>query len=198
MEHGEFRRSILVRIPNSVNATFRFVARPLKMIVPSADGRVVFVRLDEVEIQSKRLGWMNRVRKPREARRTGLVPIRIYGCDVKGEKISEVACTLNISPGGTRLVGLSRRLKIGDIVWLQHRQEKGRFQIVWTRKSRRRGQWEAGLRCLEPESRFWLMELCPGIEPESFRQLLKTALGELASADRLRPRPGCKRSPRGD
>ena len=26
-----------------------------------------------------------------------------------------------------------------------------------------------------------MMELCPGIEPESFRQLLKSALGEVAS-----------------
>lgn len=119
----------------------------------------------------------------REVRRTGLLPVRIDGIDARGMKITQVACTLNISERGARVVGLGGPLKVGDTVRLEHRQESGRFQVIWTRKSSS-GQWEAGLRCLEQESRFWMMELCPGIEPESFRQLLKSALGEFASDSR--------------
>ena len=81
--------------------------------------------------------------KKREVRRTGLLPVRIYGIDPRGVKISQVACTLNISERGTRVVGLGRRLKVGDTVWLRHRQESGRFQVIWTRKNGPR-QWEAG------------------------------------------------------
>ena len=133
----------------------------------------------------------NRDWKNREVRRTGLLPVRIEGVDARGVKISQVACTLNISEKGSRVVGLRRRLKVGDTVRLQHRQETGRFQVIWTRKSGPR-QWEAGLRCLEPESRFWMMELCPGVEPESFRQLLKSVLGEVAAGDRLAQKPDTK------
>ena len=125
----------------------------------------------------------NRVWKNREARRTGLLPVRIEGRDGKGENISQVACTLNISRGGTRIVGLKQRLKVGDTVWLRHRQETARFQVIWTRRSRGHRQWEAGLQCIETESKLWMMELCPGIEPESLRQILRSALEELAPAD---------------
>ncbi len=68
-----------------------------------------------------------------DGRRTGLWPVRIRGCDTNGNEISQVACTLNVSRGGARLVGLERRLKVGSVVWLRYHQEEGRFEDVWTR-----------------------------------------------------------------
>jgi len=147
----------------------------LKETSPAADGIDIPVR--------QGVALRNRVWKNREARRTGLLPVRIEGRDARGENISQVACTLNISLGGTRIVGLRQRLKVGDTVWLRHRQERARFQVIWTRRSKGRREWEAGLRCIDPESKLWTMELCPGIDPETFRQLLKSALREFAPGD---------------
>lgn len=120
-----------------------------------------------------------RVWQERDGRRTGLLPVRIRGRDTKGNEVRQVACTLNVSRGGARLVGLERRLKIGSVVWLRYHQEEGRFEVVWTRREAKTHQWQAGLRCLESANRFWAAELGCGLDPEGCRQLLKQVLGEL-------------------
>ena len=106
-------------------------------------------------------------------RRTTLLPVSIHGCDVRGQKLEQVACTLNISHDGVRLIGLERRLKIGSSVALSYHQEQGCFRVVWTRQDSVGRLWEAGLRCLEPEGGFWIVELGSGLDPEDSRQLLK-------------------------
>jgi hypothetical protein len=121
----------------------------------------------------------DRVWQERDGRRTGLLPVRIRGCDTKGDLVSQVACTLNVSRGGARLVGLERRLKVGSIVWLRYHQEEGRFEVVWTRREAKTRQWEAGLQCLESGDKFWAVELGCGLDPEDCRQLLKQVLGGL-------------------
>ncbi len=120
-----------------------------------------------------------RVWQERDGRRTGLLPVRIRGMDTRGNEFKQVACTLNVSRGGARLVGLERRLKVGSLVWLRYHQEEGRFEVVWTRRENRTHQCQAGLRCLESGDRFWAAELGCGVDPEDCRQLLKQVLGEL-------------------
>jgi hypothetical protein len=139
----------------------------LKVVSKSAD-----VQMGEAQVR-------HRIRQEREERRTSLLPVRIRGCDTKGNVVSQVACTLNVSRGGTRLVGLQRRLKVGSMVWLRYHQEEGRFKVVWARRDGKPGQWQAGLCCMEAADRFWAAELGCGLEPENCRQLLKQALGEL-------------------
>jgi hypothetical protein len=75
-----------------------------------------------------------RIHQERQLRRAGILPVHIRGCDAYGKDISQVACTLNISKHGVRLVGLMRRLKVRSTVWLRYHQEEGRFQVVWARK----------------------------------------------------------------
>ena len=84
-----------------------------------------------------------------------------------------MACTLNVSHGGARLVGLSHRLKVGSIVWLRYHQE-GRYRVVWASRDGKSSHWHAGLRTLESGERMW--ELGCGLEPEDCRQMLKRAL----------------------
>jgi hypothetical protein len=104
--------------------------------------------------------------------------VRIRGCDTKGRPVSQVACTLNVSRRGARLVGLERRLKVGSIVQLRYHQEEGTFVVVWTRREPNTRQWQTGLRCLESADKFWTVELGCGLEPEDCRQLLKQVLAE--------------------
>jgi hypothetical protein len=112
-------------------------------------------------------------------RRTSLLPVSIHGCDLRGKQFKQVACTLNISHDGARLIGLQRRLKIGSSVALSYHQEQGRFRVVWTRRDSGGRLWEAGLRCLEPEGGLWVVELGSGLDPEDSRQLLKQVFAGL-------------------
>jgi len=98
-----------------------------------------------------------RIQRERERRATSLLPVRIRGNDTKGNHISQVACTLNVSHGGARLVGLFHRLKVGSIVWLRYYQEEIRYRVVWARRDGT--HWQAGLRSLESAERMWGVEL---------------------------------------
>jgi len=120
-----------------------------------------------------------RIHQERQLRRAGILPVHIRGCDAYGKDISQVACTLNISKHGVRLVGLMRRLKVRSTVWLRYHQEERRFQVVWARKENGRREWQAGLRCLEPECRLWSVELACGLDPENGWKLLKDTLAEV-------------------
>jgi len=118
----------------------------------------------------------HRIKQEREQRTTILLPVRIRGCDTKGNQVSQVACTLNASHGGARLVGLSHRLKVGSVVVLRYHQEEGRYQVVWARRDGTSSHWQAGLRRLEPDEGLWRVELGCGLDPEGWRQMLKQVL----------------------
>jgi hypothetical protein len=116
----------------------------------------------------------HRIKQEREPRATSLLPVRIRGYDTKGGQISQVACTLNVSHRGARLVGLSHRLKVGSVVRLRYHQEEARYRVVWARRDG--NHWQAGLRSLESDERLWGVELGCGLEPEDCRQMLKQVL----------------------
>jgi PilZ domain len=67
----------------------------------------------------------------RELRKEVRLPVRIFGSDAAGHVFSENVFTLDISRSGARLDGVQAQLKVGEIIGLTYKQNKGRFCVKW-------------------------------------------------------------------
>src|SRR6266403_1492192 len=107
----------------------------------------------------------------------GCCPSAFRGCGRKGNQVSQVACTLNVSRGGA-----PRRARAasegGEPGVATYHPDEGRFEVVWNAAKSSRASGRRGLCCLESADRFWVAELGCGLDPEDCRQLLMQVLGE--------------------
>ncbi len=73
----------------------------------------------------------------------------VWGSSGDGSMFMEEVQTLDISPMGARLQGLSHRVYPGTILGIQNGDQQGRFEVVWVgeRGSEREGQ--IGVRCVQ-------------------------------------------------
>lgn len=71
----------------------------------------------------------------REPRLVEDLPIRIWAVDERGLRFTQTAIAHNISRTGALLIGLERKLRCGDLIWVQYVSAKARFRIVWLRDS---------------------------------------------------------------
>lgn len=67
----------------------------------------------------------------RELRVPLQLSVRVFGVDSTGKPFSQTARTVNISGNGARLEGVSVPKQVGDVIGVQHCNEKGRFRVVW-------------------------------------------------------------------
>jgi len=59
------------------------------------------------------------------------LPVRVWGMTLDGHPFNEQLMTLDVSRFGARIAWTNCSLKLGDIVGVQYKAEKGRFRIVW-------------------------------------------------------------------
>ena len=66
----------------------------------------------------------------------------VWGTDGDGQMFMEQVQTLDISPMGARLKGLTKPVSTGSILGIQNGDNQGRFEVVWIgeRGSEREGQ----------------------------------------------------------
>jgi hypothetical protein len=87
--------------------------------------------------------------KRREQRITMPISVRIWGLDAEGKVFSQNAKTVNITPGGARLFGVTAKLDPGFTVGLQCGSLKGRFVVVWVGHGETANEGQIGLRAVE-------------------------------------------------
>jgi hypothetical protein len=93
-----------------------------------------------------------------------VLPVRLYlegGTDRSHETFAH---TVDISPVGAQLGGFRISLKPGEVVILQHKHNKGRFRVIWTKElgpaELRAGvEWVAIEKSVGTETNFWGLEL---------------------------------------
>ncbi len=85
------------------------------------------------------------MKKRRQDRNKGVVPITVSGFDADGKSFQEVVQTLDMTHNGLRVGGIRRQLRIGDRVIVQHRHRKLEFQVVWFRQLTGTKEFQAGL-----------------------------------------------------
>ncbi len=69
--------------------------------------------------------------KRREQRTELALPVRIWGMDTDGRVFSEDICTVDVTPVGARLAGVTTPLHVGSVIGIQHGNSKARFRVVW-------------------------------------------------------------------
>jgi len=72
----------------------------------------------------------------------------VWGADGNGHMFMEQVQTLDISPMGARLKGLSHAVREGSILGIQNGDNQGRFEVVWVGEEGSDRAGEVGVRCI--------------------------------------------------
>jgi hypothetical protein len=91
----------------------------------------------------------------RELREDERLVVMIDGRDKTGERFTEQVVATGVSKTGALLSGISRHLRSGDIIWVEHRGKKSRFKVVWVRDSESLQLIQAAIHLLERERCPW-------------------------------------------
>ncbi|HJX00412.1 MAG TPA: PilZ domain-containing protein [Terriglobales bacterium] len=88
----------------------------------------------------------------REKRNFLAVPVRAFGIDASGNELRHVACTLDLSAQGARIIGLPE-IQVGQEITLEHKKNRVRFQAMWVGQPGTARQGQVGLRSLDPQKK---------------------------------------------
>jgi hypothetical protein len=107
--------------------------------------------------------------------RVGLsVPVRIWGLDCNGKPFSQQVHTVDITRLGARLRSVTCSMRPGDIIGMQHGNEKARFRVTWVGKPGCPDQGQIGVHCVEPTKFIWGVTLpkapAPRLRPVRVQQ----------------------------
>jgi hypothetical protein len=91
-----------------------------------------------------------------EARTNGSLVVTINGRDKTGEFFNEQVLASRISKSGALLSGLSRHLRLGDVISLAYDGKQSRFKIVWLRDSESHHLIQAAIHLLKAETCPWI------------------------------------------
>ncbi|GAC1438158.1 MAG: hypothetical protein NVS1B11_35760 [Terriglobales bacterium] len=75
------------------------------------------------------------IERRQEFRKQADIAIRMSGHDVSGKPFAQIAVASSFSGGGALLSGMDWQVRTGDLVWVEYKERKARFRIVWIRDS---------------------------------------------------------------
>jgi hypothetical protein len=64
-----------------------------------------------------------------------ILVVRIKAKDRTGETFTEQVLAKSLSNSGALLSGVTRCLRSGDLLWVEHAGRRSRFKVVWVRDS---------------------------------------------------------------
>ena len=85
--------------------------------------------------------------------------VRVWGMDSTGKPFSQVARTVEISGNGARLEGVTCLQQAGEVIGVQHGNQKARFRILWIGENGTAEQGQIGIGCLESGKCIWWQAL---------------------------------------
>jgi len=85
------------------------------------------------------------------------LPVRAFGIDAEGRSFRLMACTLDVSAHGARIMGL-RSVKTGQEVTLEYKGNKVRFTVVWVGDPNTARQGQVGLRLIDSDKQLANLE----------------------------------------
>ena len=91
----------------------------------------------------------------RDQRQSLVLPVRVSGTDIDGKPFSQTSCTLDLNPSGAKLYGVRCLKGQGDIITLQYKKNRARFEVVWIGEPRSSRDGQLGIRNLDPGNNFW-------------------------------------------
>jgi|SRR5437762_1644080 len=132
---------------------------------------------------------------PRRDKRSFIaLPLRAIGTDSAGNQFRQPVCTLDLSAEGARIHGLTG-IAPGQIVTLENKKNKVRFEVVWIGAPNTPRQGQVGLRTLEPDKALAEVDLQRGEYEDTWVPREKPRPQTPAQEDRrATPRFDCDRS----
>jgi hypothetical protein len=70
-----------------------------------------------------------------EPRRDERIVVTVTGRDKIGQPFAQEAIATSVSDSGGLLSGITRHVRPGDLLWVEHRGKRSRFKVVWVRDS---------------------------------------------------------------
>jgi hypothetical protein len=90
-----------------------------------------------------------------EPRRNVSLVVTINGMDNTGQSFTQSVVASGISNRGALLSGITRPMRSGDLVWVEHESRKFRFKIIWARNSETPKLIQAAIHLLNTENCPW-------------------------------------------
>jgi hypothetical protein len=133
------------------------------------------------------------------------VGVKVWGMDRSGKPFVQHARTVNANPLGARLVGIAC-VRVGEIIGIQHGEEKSRFKVVWVGRDNTPQAKQIGVHCLEPGKRLFHAEhlkfgvspaagrfsaSAPSLEPLSLAHSVRRTMAEIPPTRRKSTRYRC-------
>lgn len=91
----------------------------------------------------------------REQRVEMMLPVRLWGMDRHGKLFEQHATTLDITPVGACLTGVTCDLQVGCIIGVQHGKSKSRFKVAWIGEPGSSRDTQIGIITVEPGKYIW-------------------------------------------
>ena len=80
--------------------------------------------------------------------------VTIEGRDKTGHAFTQKVVATNLSQSGALLSGITKQVRTGDLIWVEHEGKKARFKVVWVRDSESHQLVQAAIHLVKEE-------LCP-------------------------------------
>jgi hypothetical protein len=90
--------------------------------------------------------------------------VTIRGMTATGKPFSQLVSTVEISRAGAKLTGITCPILVGEVVIVQHGQNKCRCQVTWTGQIGSADEGELAVKCLNPSECPWSMYVPSGAE----------------------------------
>jgi hypothetical protein len=91
----------------------------------------------------------------REPRRDERLMVTITGRDKAGHLFTQNVIATSLSRSGALLSGITRHVRSGDVIWVEHGGKKSRFKVVWVRDSESHQLVQAAIHLLKTEHCPW-------------------------------------------
>ncbi len=91
----------------------------------------------------------------KEPRKDERLLVTISGRDSTGQGFIQQVAATGLSKSGALLSGISRQLRCGDLIWVEHVGSKSRFKVVWVRDSESHQLIQAAVHLIEAEPCPW-------------------------------------------
>jgi hypothetical protein len=89
-----------------------------------------------------------------EPRRNESLVVNINGIDKSGNSFTQNVVATGLSNSGALLSGITRPMRSGDLIWVEHGGRKSRFKVVWVSKEETPQLIQAAIHLIKTE-------LCP-------------------------------------
>jgi hypothetical protein len=90
-----------------------------------------------------------------EPRRDGRIVVTVTGRDKIRQPFAQEAIATSVSESRGLLSGITRHVRPGDLLWVEHRGKRSRFKVVWVRDSESQQLIQAAVHRVDTEPCPW-------------------------------------------